>query len=122
MDKEELSFGEIFHTLTHQNKFTKEEAYTICERVFRGGGYTKDHIYFFGYEQVKELWQTNPEDFEILYMGKLGVAHIPIVKRLYKNGLGILYPARYMPIFFNELPDEIRARLPLVEPEEDRKD
>ncbi|MCB9894140.1 MAG: DUF1704 domain-containing protein [Planctomycetes bacterium] len=122
MDKEELSFGEIFHTLVQQHKFTKEEAYTICERVFRGGGYTKDHIYFFGYEQVKALWQTNPEDFEILYMGKLGVAHIPIVRRLYKNGLGILYPARYMPIFFNDLPAEIRARLPFVAPDEDRKD
>src|SRR5690606_33067819 len=122
MDKEELSFGEIFNVLVQQHKFTKAEAYAICERVFRGGGYTKDHIYFFGYEQVKELWNTSPEDFEILYMGKLGVAHIPIVRRLYKNGQGILYPARYMPLFFTSLPAETRARLPIAPLDDDKVD
>jgi len=122
MDKEELSFGEIFNVLVQQHKFTKAEAYAICERVFRGGGYTKDHIYFFGYEQVKELWNTSPEDFEILYMGKLGVAHIPIVRRLYKNGQGILYPARYMPLFFTALPAETRARLPIAPLDDDKVD
>jgi uncharacterized protein (TIGR02421 family) len=123
MDKEELSFADIFHTLTQQHKFTKAEAYAICERVFRGGGYTKDHIYFHGFELVKQLWETSPEDFEILYMGKLGVAHIPIVKRLYKNGQGILYPARYMPLFFLNLAPEVRAKLPMpVYEDGDRED
>ncbi|MCA8910668.1 MAG: DUF1704 domain-containing protein [Planctomycetes bacterium] len=122
MDKEELSFNEIFRTLVKDYKFTKAEAYTISERVFRGGGYTKDHIYFYGYEQVRQLWETSPEDFEVLYMGKIGVAHIPIVKRLYKAGEGILYPARYMPNFFKDLPEEVRARLPIEVEEADRKD
>jgi uncharacterized protein (TIGR02421 family) len=122
MDKEELSFLDTFQTLVQEHKFTKGEAYAICERVFRGGGYTKDHIYFHGYEQVRQLWETAPEDFEVLYMGKLGVAHIPIVKRLYKNGHGILYPARYMPLFFRSLPPEIRARLPLGTYEDDRRE
>jgi uncharacterized protein (TIGR02421 family) len=122
MDKEELSFGEIFHTLVKDYRFTKAEAYTICERVFRGGGYTKDHIYFTGYEQVRHLWETSPEDFEVLYMGKIGVAHVPVVKRLYKEGEGILYPARYMPVFFDKLPDDVRARLPIEVEEADKKD
>ncbi|MCA8919026.1 MAG: DUF1704 domain-containing protein [Planctomycetes bacterium] len=122
MDKEELSFGEIFNTLTQKHKFTKTEAYTICERVFRGGGYTKDHLYFYGYEQVRQCWETSPEDFEVLYMGKLGIAHVPVVKRLYKAGQGILYPARYMPKFFDDLPDDIRARLPIEIDEEDKQD
>lgn len=122
MDKEEQSFSDIFHTLTQKHKFTKAEAYTISERVFRGGGYTKDHLYFYGYEQVRQCWETSPEDFELLYMGKLGIAHVPIVKRLYKNGQGILYPARYMPKFFDDLPDDIRARLPIEIDEEDKQD
>lgn len=122
MDKEEQSFSDIFHTLTQKHKFTKAEAYTISERVFRGGGYTKDHLYFYGYEQVRQCWETSPEDFELLYMGKLGIAHVPIVKRLYKNGQGILYPARYMPKFFDNLPEDIRARLPIEIDEEDKQD
>lgn len=122
MDKEELSFYDVYNTLVTTHKFTKQEAYTISERVFRGGGYTKDHIYFYGYEQVRELWETSPEGFEILYLGKLGVAHIPIVQRLFKGGQGILYPPRYVPLFFNDLAPDVRARLPLASTEDDRKD
>lgn len=122
MDKEELSFYDVFSTLVDDHRFTKQEAYTISERVFRGGGYTKDHIYFYGYEQVRELWETSPEGFEILYLGKLGVAHIPIVQRLFKSGQGILYPPRYVPLFFNDLDPDVRARLPLAANDEDRRD
>jgi uncharacterized protein (TIGR02421 family) len=121
MDKEELPFAEIFHILTGEHKFTRAEAYTICERAFRGGGYTKDHIYFSGYELVRQLWETTPEDFELMYIGKVGVHHIPIVKRLYKNGQGILYPARYIPIFFKDLTPEVRARLPRERGEEEER-
>jgi len=112
MDKEEMSFYDIFMTLTNDDKFTKDEAYTICERVFRGGGYTKDHLYLNGYEQVKKLWTESPEGFELLYMGKIGVQHLPIVKRLFKNGNGILYPARHLPLFFQELDAARRLRMP----------
>ena len=122
MDKEELSFNDVFGALVHDHAFTKAEAYTISERVFRGGGYTKDHIYFYGYEQVRQLFETRPEDLEVLYIGKLGIAHIPIVRRLFKGGRGILYPPRYMPVFFNDLPPNIRARLPIVTVEDDRRD
>lgn len=120
MDKEELPFAEIFSILVSEHKFSRQEAYTICERAFRGGGYTKDHIYFNGYEQVKELWQQSPEDFELLYMGKVGVRHLPIVKRLFKNGQGILYPARHIPVFFTELQPEVRAKLPVERTDEER--
>jgi uncharacterized protein (TIGR02421 family) len=122
MDKEELSFAEIFSELVHRHEFTRQEAYTICERVFRGGGYTKDHIYFSGYEQVRELWEASPEGFELLYMGKIGVRHLPIVKRLFKEGQGILYPARHLPVFFGDLPPEVRARLPIEREDDDKKD
>ena len=122
MDKEEQSFNDVFGALVHDHDFTKAEAYTISERVFRGGRYTKDHIYFYGYEQVRELWETSPEGFEILYLGKLGVAHIPIVRRLFKEGQGVLYPPRYVPLFFNDLDPDVRARLPLAINDDDRKD
>lgn len=121
MDKEELSFLDLFQVLVNDHKFSKQEAYTITERVYRGGGYTKDHIYFYGYEQVRQLWETNPEDFALLYMGKLGVAHLSIAKRLFKDGKGILYPPRYIPVFFKDLKPEIRARLPVESPDDEDK-
>jgi uncharacterized protein (TIGR02421 family) len=122
MDKEELSFGETFQELVKEHGFSRGDAYTICERVFRGGGYTKDHIYFTGYEQVKQLWEASPEDFALLYMGKVGVSHLPIVKRLFKEGQGILYPARYMPLFFNELDPSVRMRIPHPEIQDEGAD
>jgi uncharacterized protein (TIGR02421 family) len=122
MDKEEMNFYDVFHILKEDYGFTKVEAYTIAERAFRGGGYTKDHIYFSGYEQVREMWENHPEDFEYLYMGKLGVRHVDVVKRMFKEGEGILYPARFMPIFFNELSPEVRSRLPIEVVEEDKND
>ncbi|MCC6575071.1 MAG: DUF1704 domain-containing protein [Planctomycetes bacterium] len=122
MDKEEMSFYDIFHTLVNDDKFTRDEAYTITERVYRGGGYTKDHLYMNGYEQVHKLWNESPEGFELLYTGKVGVAHLPIVKRLFKNGNGILYPARHLPTFFNELEAAKRMRMPQTAPDDDEHD
>ena len=122
MDKEEMSFCDIFNMLVSQHKFSRAEAYTTCERVFRGGGYTKDHIYFYGYEQVKQLWETSPESFELLYMGKVGVAHLGIVQRLYKNGKGILYPPRHLPVFFKNLEDTVRLRMPQEQLEDEGND
>ncbi|MBX3473776.1 MAG: DUF1704 domain-containing protein [Planctomycetes bacterium] len=122
MDKEEMSFYDIFNVLVNQYKFSKAESYTICERAFRGGGYTKDHIYFYGYEQVKQLWETSPESFELLYMGKVGIAHLSIVQRLFKNGKGILYPPRHLPVFFKDLEATVRLRMPQEALEDDTAD
>lgn len=117
-----MSFYDIFNVLANDYKFSKGEAYTICERAFRGGGYTKDHIYFTGYEQVKHLWETSPESFELLYMGKVGIAHLPICQRLYKNGKGILYPPRHLPVFFKDLETTVRLRMPQPSEDDDSAD
>jgi uncharacterized protein (TIGR02421 family) len=52
MDTEELGFNEVYSELRTKHNFDGESAYAIVERAFRGGGYTKDHIYYTGYRRV----------------------------------------------------------------------
>ena len=99
MDTEGIGFFDLFQSLVHDHRFTRQDAYTICERVFRGGGYTKDHIYMRGYRQVKELWSRDPSRLGLLFAGKVGIADLDFVLRLYRTGQGILYPPRYLPAF-----------------------
>ena len=96
MDAEELNFNEVFEILTKTHKFSPNTAYDICIRTFRAGGYTKDHIYFRGYELVKKFFQeSNIEEQKLLFTGKIGIEWIPFMKTLQENN-EIIAP-KYLP-------------------------
>ncbi len=87
MDIEELNFNEVFEILTKTHKFSPNTAYDICIRTFRAGGYTKDHIYFRGYELVKQFFQeSNIDEQRLLFSGKIGIEWIPMLKTMQANG------------------------------------
>jgi uncharacterized protein (TIGR02421 family) len=108
MDVEGVGFYDLFQSLVHDHRFERAEAYTICERAFRGGGYTKDHIYLSGYRRVQALWQEDPYRFCLLYAGKVGTADLELVLRLYRQGQGILHPPRFLPAFLQRSLGELR--------------
>ncbi len=64
-------------------------------RAHRGGGCNKDHVYLLGYQQVKEFAET--DNLGILYAGKIGVHHVPLVKNLIEKGE--LNPPKVLPHF-----------------------
>jgi uncharacterized protein (TIGR02421 family) len=80
------SFVETFHLLHDEHRMAPRGAFMTTLRVFRGGGLTKDAIYLRG---LKELlaYLANGHDLEPLYVGKIALAHVPLVQELRRRGI-----------------------------------
>lgn len=85
------SFNTVYNDLLEY--FPKEEAFTLASRAKRGlsttshpGGYTKDYLYLKGYLDVKDFVRKFGST-NALYVGKIGIQHVPIVKAISNNGI-----------------------------------
>ena len=86
----ELSLKNSFSTVYNElcEYFPKEQAWILALRSKRGisdtskpGAYTKDHLYLKGWYDVKNFVKKGGR-VEDLYIGKIGVEHVPVVKEL----------------------------------------
>lgn len=73
------NFVEIFRQLSQQHGVMPRLAFTITMRVTRGGGFTKDIVYLRGLMQLLKYLRDGGE-LELLYVGKIGVQHVPVIK------------------------------------------
>ncbi|HVR76277.1 MAG TPA: tyrosine/phenylalanine carboxypeptidase domain-containing protein [Planctomycetota bacterium] len=80
------SFGEVFAAITSGLGFSAEDAFPICIRCFRGGGYTKDVIYQPGFLEVFNYWLRGG-DLHFLFLGKFPLAEVKHVKESMRHGL-----------------------------------
>jgi len=90
------TFSEVFDVF--KDYFSEQRALTLSLRVKRGvgsgeelGGYTKDTAYLEGYTALKE-YAKKGGDFMPLYYGKVGLQHIPLLKKI-----PWLVPPKYSP-------------------------
>jgi len=86
-------FRECFEKVSEYEE-DRDYCWETTYRVFRGGGYLKDHIYLEGYLKVKKFIQ-NGGNLNDLYIGKVGLEHLPIVEELQKAN--ILIAPKYTP-------------------------
>lgn len=91
----EKSFFAVFETLTPL--LGQEMSFEITTRAKRGftdtaqpGAHTKDIVYLQGFLRVKEHLQQQPEDYLLLFTGKIGLQHLSLVKKLIENGFATL--------------------------------
>ena len=78
-------------------------------RIYRGGGLTKDAIYLRGLREMLRYVQKGG-DLEPLFVGKMAIGHIPIIRELqYRN---VLEPAPVRPRYMEN--DTATARLELL--------
>ncbi len=103
------TFTQTFQLLWEQHGFDPKSAYTIVLRVYRGGGLTKDAVYLRGLVQVLEYLAAGGE-LEPLFVGKLALRHIPIVRELLHRK--ILAPAKHRPRYLDNT--EARCRIDRV--------
>jgi uncharacterized protein (TIGR02421 family) len=75
------SFVDTFRLLGDAYQFNKRTAYTIAMRIYRGGGLTKDAIYLRGLLQMLR-YLRNGGELELLFVGKLASAHLPLILEL----------------------------------------
>lgn len=88
------SFRETFDFL--RTYFDDENAWKLCVRVFRGGGFTKDYVYLKGYFEVKDFIESG-ENVRDLYVGKIGLKDLEFVEKLVEEG--VLKKAKFLPEF-----------------------
>jgi uncharacterized protein (TIGR02421 family) len=100
------SFVETFRALDRDYGFVQRAAYTTTMRVYRGGGLTKDAVYLRGLQAMLKYVQKGG-DLYPLYLGKMAVDHIPIIKELqYRK---VLHPAPVVPRYLQD--ESAQARL-----------
>jgi hypothetical protein len=75
------SFVDTFRLLDGSYDFARRSAFTTTMRVYRGGGLTKDAVYLRGLQTVLKYLAAG-EDIETLFVGKMAMEHIPIIKEL----------------------------------------
>ena len=100
------SFIDTFRALAGDHGLTKARAYNVAMRVYRGGGFTKDAVYLRGLEQVLRHLRGGGE-LEPLYVGKIAIAHLPILKELRLRN--VLVPTPIVPRHLSD--PRARARL-----------
>ena len=87
------SFAAVHKALVRRG-FSPNSAFTTTMRVFRSGGLTKDAIYLRGFlDVVKHL--RDRRDLDLLWMGKLSIAELPVIENLLERG--VLHPPRLRP-------------------------
>jgi uncharacterized protein (TIGR02421 family) len=86
------SFNDVFHAIV--DDVGPDTAFGIATRAKRGfrdtaqqGAHTKDLVYLQGYLRVTEYLENHPEDYELLFIGKIGLADMELVRELAQQGL-----------------------------------
>jgi uncharacterized protein (TIGR02421 family) len=100
------SFVEVYRLLKRDHGFAGRTAFVVTMRVFRGGGLTKDMVYLQGLQQILE-YVGQRHRLDPLYVGKIAVRHIPIIREL--QWRGVLRAAPLMPSYLES--DAVQGRL-----------
>ncbi len=74
------SFSETFHHLLNLS-FSERDAWGVTFKVFRGGGYVRDHCYLQGYSHILKYLEEG-KSLRDLFVGKIGVDDLETVSLL----------------------------------------
>lgn len=80
------AFPEAHRLLTDEYGLSANRAFNITLRVFRGGGFAKDAVYLRGLSSLLKYLQEGG-DLELLYVGKIHLNHVPLVRELLDRGI-----------------------------------
>jgi uncharacterized protein (TIGR02421 family) len=100
------TFLQTFERLHDGYGICPRQAFVTTLRVHRAGGLTKDVIYLRGLRDVL-AYLASGHDMEPLYIGKIGLHHLPFVQELRRRG--IIHAPSILPRFWDE--ENVRRRL-----------
>ena len=92
-------FPDTFAMLVDEHGMDVEQAFFLCARAYRGGGFTKDHLYLRGFRKVLRMWRRG-EDLSALLIGKCSIEWEEVLREMVEREL--LLPPRYFPVAFEE--------------------
>ncbi len=93
------AFASVFSKLHQEYGIPKRDSFKTTLRVFRGGGFTKDAIYLRGLRDLLS-YLASGHDIEPLYVGKIGLHHVPYIQELRRRG--VILPPRILPRFLKD--------------------
>jgi uncharacterized protein (TIGR02421 family) len=96
---ERQPFVDTFHLLHDEHRLPARTAFMTTLRAYRGGGLTKDAIYLRGLRNLVDYLREG-HDAEPLYVGKIALGHVPLVRELRRRG--IVGPPALLPRFWDD--------------------
>ena len=96
---EGASFVETFRMLHGGHGFGHQAAFNVTLRIYRSGGLTKDAVYLRGLQRLIRFLAEGG-DLDALFVGKIAVNHLPIVRELQYRG--VLRPVPLRPRYLDE--------------------
>ena len=95
-----MEFFDLFERLVEEFGFDREFAYSVCQRVFRAGGFTKDWVYLAEVGGILRYWATGGDPAHLL-LGKVALDEMSTVKELLEEG--VLAPPKYLPLYLDKI-------------------
>ncbi|MBU1138419.1 MAG: flavohemoglobin expression-modulating QEGLA motif protein [Proteobacteria bacterium] len=74
-------FSRTYKALTDDFGMSKEDAFNMGVRVYRGGGFTKDYLYLTGLRKLLQLYSSGT-DLQLLFVGKTSIAFLNTLKEM----------------------------------------
>ncbi|MDH3326656.1 MAG: flavohemoglobin expression-modulating QEGLA motif protein [Gammaproteobacteria bacterium] len=87
-----MSFHGVYNHLREDYDVSIDEAFSLCTRVFRGGGFTKDYLYLSGFRDLVALYRK--QDISALLIGKTGAQFLDTLNSLIERD--ILQPPQHL--------------------------
>jgi len=76
-----LDFRAVYHEMVNSYYIFPKDAFILTTRIFRGGGFTKDHLYLKGFIRILKLWKAG-KSLEPLLIGKNSINYYDIYKEM----------------------------------------
>ena len=88
-----LDFKAVYHELVNSYYIEPNDAFIMTTRIFRGGGFTKDHLYLKGFIRIYNHWKAG-KTLEPLLIGKNSIQYYDIYKEMIARKLAL--PPKYV--------------------------
>ncbi len=95
-----LEFFEVFEKLVYEFGFDEDFAYSVCQRIFRAGGFTQDWVCLADVGGILRYWATGG-DLSVLFPGKASLDELNTVKELLDEG--VLVPPKFLPLYLESI-------------------
>lgn len=93
-----LDFKAVYHEMVNSYYINQNDAFIITTRIFRGGGFTKDHLYLKGFIRILKLWESG-KSLNPLLLGKNSIQYYDIYKEMIARELA--NPPDFITSIFN---------------------
>jgi uncharacterized protein (TIGR02421 family) len=74
-------FKEAFIRLIEEYKVPPEKAFYLTTRIYRGGGFTKDHLYLSGFRELLQFYESR-KSLDCLLIGKTSLPYYDIIHEM----------------------------------------